>query len=510
MSAIFGILRFDGGSVSGRDIKRMANTLVHRGPDGVRSQADGPVGLGHCLMRVNQEDSCEAQPLRERAADATLVADLRLDNRDELAAIFGLGAVELRDMPDSALVMRAYMKWGEDCAEHLLGDFAFAIWDGRTKKLVLVRDHMGQRYVHYHRGEDFFVFATEIRALCALADVPRTLSEAQLAKYLVLEPRAPEGATLFEGISGVPSGTMLTVDAQGTTSARRFWEPRAAAEHIDRDEAYYVETYRRILTEAVECRIRRLTSPPALCLSAGYDSAAIAGLCGPLLTGKGRKLIAVSSVLPENYRGPLTSARRWVELCRDMPHLDVRYFVRSDETILANVEKSFLTSNGVPRIENYVTDALFLEAASAGARLIMDGLGGDITLNQRGGGALAHFLRTRQFRRFLAELGPHLRMSGHSLWETLRRDVAGHSSRDGGGVACRPHEEFLRRSGRVRRSRLHSPTLWWSRVRSMNRGCLGGIGWTRRCAPACSEHCGIGWHQAIATKVTKRPPTDSI
>ncbi|MGB7036858.1 MAG: asparagine synthase-related protein, partial [Xanthobacteraceae bacterium] len=88
-------------------------------------------------------------------------------------------------------------------------------------------------------------------------------------------------------------------------------------------------------------------------------------------------------------------------------------------------EKACLTSDGVPRVEQYVIDALFREAADAGARLIMDGLGGDQTLNQRGGGALAHFLRAGQLRRFMAEFGPHLRLSGHSLWVTLRRDVVG-------------------------------------------------------------------------------------
>ncbi|MGH6674142.1 MAG: hypothetical protein ACRECV_19515, partial [Xanthobacteraceae bacterium] len=82
----------------------------------------------------------------------------------------------------------------------------------------------------------------------------------------------------------------------------------------------------------MECRIRRLIGTPALCLSADYDSAAIAGLCGPILRTKGRKLVAVSSVLPENYQGSLRCPRRWVELCRrDMPHLDVRYFVRRNE-----------------------------------------------------------------------------------------------------------------------------------------------------------------------------------
>lgn len=426
MSAIFGVVRFDGDKVSVRDLERMGNTLAHRGPDGCKYGVDGSAGLGHCLMRVNQEDLFEAQPLHDREAGITLVADLRLDNREELAATFGIAEAELRDMPDSALVMRAYKLWGENCARHLLGDFAFAIWDGRAKELLLGRDHMGQRCVHYHSGNGFFAFATEIKALWALADVPRKPCETELAKYLLLDPRRREGSTFFKDIWGVPAGATVIVEQNGSLSTRRYWEPRAGAEHVDRDEAYYIETYRRIFSEAVECRIRRLIAPPALCLSAGYDSAAIAGLCGPILTGKGRKLITVSSVLPKDYRGPLRCARRWVELCRrDMPHLDVHYCVRHGETLFTGFEKACLASDGIPRVEHYVIDALFQEAAAAGARLIMDGLGGDQTLNQRGGGTLAHLLRTRQFRRFASEFGWHLRMSGHSLWVTLRRDVAG-------------------------------------------------------------------------------------
>jgi asparagine synthase (glutamine-hydrolysing) len=426
MSAIFGILRLDGDSASVRELERMGNALAHRGPDGRAHIVAGPVGFGHCLMRVNQEDRFEAQPLYDRATDTTLVADVRLDNREELSAAFGLDAADLREMPDSALVMRAYKEWGEDCAAHLLGDFAFAIWDGRAKKLLLGRDHMGQRYVHYHHGKSFFAFATELKALWALPGVPRQLCETEIGKYLLLDPRRSDGATFFEDICGVPSGTTVAIDLNGARSIRRYWEPRPGSEHANRDEAYYIETYRRIFAEAVECRIRRLIAPPALCLSAGYDSAAIAGLCGPILTARGRQLITVSSVMPEDYRGPLPCARRWVELCRrDMHHLDVRYFVRHGETLFTNVEKTCLVADGVPRVEQYVIDGLFREAARAGARLIMDGLGGDQTLNQRGGGALTHFLRTGQFRRFMSEFGPHLRLSGHSLWQTLRRDLVG-------------------------------------------------------------------------------------
>ena len=134
MSAIFGIFRFDGAEVLARDLERMGNTLAYRGPDGRKAVVDGPVGLGHGLMRVNRDDTFETQPLRGSDADVTLVADLRLDNRDELAATFESPLLELRGLPDSALLLRAYKKWGEECAEHLLGDFVFAIWNGRTKK----------------------------------------------------------------------------------------------------------------------------------------------------------------------------------------------------------------------------------------------------------------------------------------------------------------------------------------------------------------------------------------
>jgi asparagine synthase (glutamine-hydrolysing) len=424
MSAIFGILRFGGGAVFARDLERMGNVLAHRGPDGRKFIVSGAVGLGHCLMRVNQEDLLERQPLRDRKADLTLVADCRIDNREELAGIFGIGATELRDMPDSALVLRAYKKWGEECAEHLLGDFAFAIWDGRTRKLVLGRDHMGQRCAHYHRGKDFFAFATEIKALWALPDVPRELDESQFGKFVLLDRRPQPGLTLFKNVFGIPGGSTLALRADGDLSMRRYWEPRGDPAHGHRDETYYIETYRRIFAEAVECRVRRLIGPPALCLSAGYDSAAIAGLCGPVLQANGRKLIAVSSVMPDDYRGPLPSARRWVELCRrDMPHLDVRYFVRRDETVLTDFEKTCMAADGIPLLTHYVSHALFREASGAGARLIMDGLLGDSTLNPRGGGAPAYFLRNGQFRRFIAELGPRRRATGRTFWQTLRHDI---------------------------------------------------------------------------------------
>jgi asparagine synthase (glutamine-hydrolysing) len=425
MSAIFGILRFDGGAVSARDLERMGNVLAHRGPDGRKFVVDGAVGLGHCLMRVNQEDLLESQPLRDSEADLTLVADCRIDNREELADIFGIGAADLRDMPDSAFILRAYKAWGEDCAAHLLGDFAFAVWDGWAKKLVLGRDHMGQRNVFYHKGENFLAFAAEIKGLWALADVPHQLLDEEIARFFFMTVREkPEGRTFYAGICGLPGATVIAAGLDGTVKARRYWEPQPDPTHENRDECYYVENYRRILTEAVVCRLRRLTGPAALMMSAGFDTTAIAGLAGPLVAAQGRKLISLSwlgSKATETVRGDL---RPWLDACRRvMLHLDIREISREGENPLANIERQFLLADAPAHSHHKIAHDLFVEAAAAGAHLIMDGFGGDYTLNPRGFGALARHLRKGRFQRFFAELRAHLRETGQLPWQMLKREI---------------------------------------------------------------------------------------
>jgi asparagine synthase (glutamine-hydrolysing) len=425
MSAIFGILRFDGDGVSARDLERMGNTLAHRAPDGRKFVADGRIGLGHGLMRVNQEDSFEAQPIDDRAGDLILAADCRIDNREELAKAFGIGPAELRNIPDSALVLRAYKTWGDDCAAHLLGDFAFAIWDGRAGKLLLGRDHMGQRNLFYHKGQDFFAFATEIKALWAVAGVPRQLLPAQVARVFYRKGEyRPEAATLYAGIAAVPGGSGLVARRDGTFESRRYWQPQADPAHENRDESYYLEKYRRILSEAVACRLRRLTRPAALLNSAGFDTAAIAGLAGPVVTAQGRKLISLSWLGEETTKITRGDIRPWIDACRRvMPHLDIRELYRKSEQPFAGIERVFLACDGPGGSSRKTLFYLFAEAAAAGARLIMDGYGGDYTLNPRGRGALARHLRKGQLRRFCSELVARLRMREVSPWRVLKNEI---------------------------------------------------------------------------------------
>ena len=421
MSAIFGILRFDGQVASAADLNRMGASMPYRSPDRRKIGITGSVGLGHGLMRVTHEDWNDAQPLLDKVAELTLVADARLDNREELAAKLGISTDALRDMADSALILAAYKHWGEDLVNHLLGDFAFAIWDGAARKLVLVRDHMGQRTLFYTRQADFYAFATDINALWAVEGVPRRISEATLGRYLMLMADGPEGSTMYDEIFGLTGGERMTLRSDGGMSTHRYWRPRADPVHKERDEAYYIATYRALALEAVACRLRRNLKPAALMISGGYDSALIAGLAGEVLRPQGRKLIGVSAVLPEGREDERQNARRWVEACqRHMPHLDVRYFVRNGKTPLTRIDEQLAATSTLPSETHFIRAALFDAAAAAGAQVIMDGHGGDYTINPRGFGALAYLMRTGRFHRAIRHAFAEARARQVSVWSVVK------------------------------------------------------------------------------------------
>jgi len=395
-------------------IDAMLRSLAHLGPDGTASICDGPIGLGHQALEVTREDAFDSQPLA--GTQLLLVADIRLDNREALGQALDIAPARLAETPDSALLLGAYQHWGEACVDHLIGDFAFAIWEASTRRLMLGRDHMGQRHLFFHRGDGFFAFSTEIKGLWAAPDVPRRVSEPGLEVTLARRwHQRPAGSTKYEGIESLRGGTVLSVEGDGAVAQRRYWEPHAAAQHQDRDEAYYRAAYRSVLEEAVACRVRRATRPCSLLLSGGFDSAAIAALAGPALGG--RKLVTVSSVLADVDDASPTGARRWVELCRNaMPHLDVRYATRKDRDVFSTLPPP--DADGAGSVTRYVNDEMFRAAASAGARVIMDGHGGDYTLNPRGHYPVARLLAMGRFRAFLAEFVAQARAESTPLWRS--------------------------------------------------------------------------------------------
>jgi asparagine synthase (glutamine-hydrolysing) len=422
VSAIYGILRFDGSAVAPGDMARMARVLAHRAPHGGEHVAFDALALGHGLLRVNREDAHEAQPIHDPGLGVTLVADLRLDNREAIAAQAGIDAAALAEMSDSAVLLEAWRLWGENCVDHLVGDFVFALWDARARKLHLVRDAMGQRGLYLHKGERFLAFASEVKALWAVDGVPRRLSERGLGRRL-LGPVDPDpDCTLYEGVTVLPGGTIRSYGLDGRQVERRYWEPRADPEHVGRDEAYYIDAYRRIVGEAIACRVRRLDTAPGLLFSGGFDSGIIATVAGPIVAGEGRRIVALASVLPPGEKRRVRDARAAVEAFAGAPGLDIHIYTRGDDSMFSDLEVCFDQYED-SRGTDYVRRAAFRLARDHGGRLVMDGHGGDYTVNVRAPAMLGRILRNGELRRFWRELRARRAFTGWSATRIWRDEV---------------------------------------------------------------------------------------
>lgn len=203
MSAIVGIIRLDAAPLDAGVPTRMLERLAHRAPDGRNLWHGSSLALGHGMLLTTRESLAERQPVLGEDDRLVLVADARIDNRAELIADLGC-ATSSPDAPsDSELILAAYCKWGAECATKLVGDFAFAIWDARTRHLFCARDPLGVRSYFYYCDERLFAFASEIKALFEIPDIPRAIDEERVAEHLSGDCGDPS-RTFFRGIRSLP------------------------------------------------------------------------------------------------------------------------------------------------------------------------------------------------------------------------------------------------------------------------------------------------------------------
>ena len=197
------------------------------------------------------------------------------------------------EVGDGQLILAAYARWGEECVDHLDGDFAFAIWDERRRRLFCARDHFGIKPFYYCFQQGAFLFASEIKGILAggIAGIP---NDAYLAGYLLVLFDDAE-ATAYRGILRLPAAHSLTVSADGVV-LRRYWRLRAGPELRLRSDAEYAEVFRAEFAAAVRSRLRS-AFPVGTLLSGGMDSSSITCMARQLLAEEGgnRQLHAFSA-----------------------------------------------------------------------------------------------------------------------------------------------------------------------------------------------------------------------
>jgi asparagine synthase (glutamine-hydrolysing) len=246
-------------------------------------------------MRLLPEDDFDDQPLV--AGSRLLVADARLDNREELIASLGLSGDWARRAADVAILSAALDRWGDEAVDHLIGDYAFALWDSKQKRLLLARDPFGQRSLYFHQGHGFFAFASMPCGLHALAEVPYAPDLERLAHLVALVP-FPGNRNFFQGIERVEAGHLAIVTPGGLTT-RRHWNPERRDLQLKRP-ADYAEALCDVLDRAVESQLRG-TGDVAAQMSSGLDSTSVAVTAARLQAERGRRVIACTAAPRDGY-----------------------------------------------------------------------------------------------------------------------------------------------------------------------------------------------------------------
>jgi asparagine synthase (glutamine-hydrolysing) len=203
--------------------------------------------------------------------DTWIAAVARIDARDDLVAT--LGAASTRTTSDAELILRAFMKWDERCVDHLLGDFVFAIWDGRGRRLFCARDHFGIKPLYYVDATPWLLVSTSVDRLRTHPIVSDALDDCAVADFLLFGHKTDPAATIFRDVRRVPPAHTLSWSPVGGCRVHQYWELPVDGP-VYRKDAEYIEVLRELLGRAVADRLRG--GRAGVFLSGGLDSAAVA------------------------------------------------------------------------------------------------------------------------------------------------------------------------------------------------------------------------------------------
>jgi asparagine synthase (glutamine-hydrolysing) len=280
MSGIVGIVNRPGTAVDPRLLRRMTDFLAYRGPDAQSIWAEGHAGLGHAMLRTMTESARENQPCSLNG-NVWITADARVDGRNDLIQkLKALGRTDVQAATDVELLLHAYHAWGEACVEHLIGDFAFAIWDGPRQRLFGARDHFGIKPFYYARLEGCLIFSNTLNCIREHPAVSDKLNEVAIGDFLLFDFNQDPATTVFSDVQCLPPAHCL-IYSGGETHLRRYWTLPFDSPIRYRRPLDYVDHFRELLRTAVEDRLR--TDRIAVYMSGGLDSTAAAATARELL-----------------------------------------------------------------------------------------------------------------------------------------------------------------------------------------------------------------------------------
>jgi asparagine synthase (glutamine-hydrolysing) len=386
LSAIAGAWSFGGEARASSVCDHLLDAQAPYGPHARDSATQGDYSAGRRLYRQVPEDAFDRQPLRSDDGRFMLVADIRIDNREELIADLSIGTSDGSRLSDSALLFRGFLAWGRAIQERMIGDFAFALWDGREQSLLLARDTAGERPLHYRRSGGFFAYSTMPLPLAKIPGERFDVDEERVASFVA--DLFPGGSRSFLADVTVLEPGHCAVVRRGGIAVERYWEPSRRPLHFARSE-HYGDALREQLDAAVTRRLRRSGGLVGSQLSSGLDSSSVTTSAAPALAARGERLLAFTSAPRLGFDGPVVAGRLAdesaiaAETAGLHPNIDHRVVRPAGVSALRLFEASHrLAGQAVGHVGNNVWwQSINRSASELGVGVMLTGEAGNFTIS---------------------------------------------------------------------------------------------------------------------------------
>lgn len=338
LSAIAGIYELDDVASSSELIMHMMNKLQKYPADEVNIWQDGRLSMGCHAQWITSESINERLPRYDASRKLAITADAIIDNRDQLFDQLEIDYTERKAMTDSELILAAYMKWGKDAPKHLIGDYAFVIWDQRRNQLFGARDLLGMRTLYFHHGPKKFAFCTVIQPLFAVTGIHKKLNESWFAEFLAIPmmfDTIDVHSTVYEQIKQLPPAHSFTLKG-GIFTTWQYDDLVASSPKLKlKTNGDYVDAFREVFQEVVRSKLRTHRQV-GLRLSGGLDSGAVASFAAKPLFQEGKVLHAYSYIPAANFED-------WTPKSL-IP--DETAYIKASARYIGNIEENYLSFEG--------------------------------------------------------------------------------------------------------------------------------------------------------------------
>ncbi|MFE4350605.1 lasso peptide isopeptide bond-forming cyclase [Peribacillus butanolivorans] len=297
MSAITGIYHLNEEPVNLQYGRNLMTALQKYPADSIQIWHSEKVFLGCHAQWITPESVGEQLPFHDSERQCTITADAIIDNREELFDKLHISKIDRSILTDSQLILLSYQKWGEETPRHLIGDFAFMIWDQKKRKLFGARDFAGSRTLYYHKNHEKFTFCTTIEPLLKLPYIEKKLNEQWLAEFLAIpgmNDTVDAFSTVYKNIDQIPPSHTLSIVENKVMLSRYCSVVDSEKLHLKSNNEYE-EAFRDVFQRAATSRLRTHRKVGAN-LSGGLDSGSVVSFAAKALRNQNKKLHTFSSI----------------------------------------------------------------------------------------------------------------------------------------------------------------------------------------------------------------------